>query len=174
MPCSRGGRILPCLPVNERKPIEALQVPAKGLEVGHHLGPPVPIEPLGPPPLAPAAQSHGLRVPVASRTPRHSSCSSRPHLIPGGRACDRPSPSFPQLNPADVSSSVAPAGHGGCWGMANPSPQVRVPPWGQSHSGHGTGSTSVAPAKASHRRCAAISRARVLLSLPTTAPGSIK
>lgn len=138
MPRSQCGSILPCLPVNERKPIKVLQVPARGQEVGHHLGPPVPTEPSGPPRLAPTARGHGLSVPVACTAPWHS----QSHLIPGRQACDRPSPGSPQLNPANVSSSAVLARHG----AAVPLPGGAVvqiipasrsePPQSQSHLRH--------------------------------------
>ena len=194
MPHSRRGSILPCLPINERKPIEVLQVVARGLEVGHHPGPPVPAEPLGLLWMTPTARGHGFKVPAAGTAPWHSSPArlpgtaprrSRLHLIPGGQACDRPSPGSPLAKPRQClqfcSTGRARSGCAaarGCCGTANSSHQVRAPRWGRSCSGHSTASTSTAeppwhPAKVSHRRCAAISGARVPLSLPSMAPGSI-
>lgn len=138
MPHSRCGSILPCLPVNERKPVKVLQVPARGQEVGHHLGPLVPTEPSGPLRLAPTVWGHGLSAPVACTAPWHS----QSHLIPGGQACDRPSPGSPQLNPANVSSSAVLARHGAAVPLPGDAvvqiiPASRSEPRrGQSHSSH--------------------------------------
>lgn len=84
----------------------------------------------------------------------------------------------PRLNPANVSGSVVLAGHGAAVPLPGDA-AVRLIPAGRSEPPSGVRAAQGTarrtpppwdPAKVSHRRCAAVSGARVPLSLPSTAP----